>query len=229
MLAPAVVYLVVQATNLNYRAVGASSGRWTRNGGGLARRSSSTRTWAACWLSASPLRPRVEPRGPLRASRPDCDLSRDGRGGHVPGERTGELSVAFGGTAPALGLRLCLAPFRDLRDQRSGYDTERPARRRRDRGGPRDPLLERRPESEAVGFTGAATGALLRLASPAAQLAISSPLQAQCEGGSLDIRFLGHACFELSDGSSRVLIDPFLSGNQRRLQSRTRWSPLTSC
>ena len=24
-----------------------------------------------------------------------------------------------------------------------------------------------------------------------------------------DIRFLGHACFELSDGEHRVLIDPF--------------------
>jgi L-ascorbate metabolism protein UlaG (beta-lactamase superfamily) len=29
----------------------------------------------------------------------------------------------------------------------------------------------------------------------------------------MDIRFLGHACFELSDGDTRVLVDPFLSGN----------------
>jgi L-ascorbate metabolism protein UlaG (beta-lactamase superfamily) len=29
----------------------------------------------------------------------------------------------------------------------------------------------------------------------------------------MEIRFLGHACFELSDGSTRVLIDPFLSPN----------------
>jgi L-ascorbate metabolism protein UlaG (beta-lactamase superfamily) len=29
----------------------------------------------------------------------------------------------------------------------------------------------------------------------------------------MDIRFLGHACFELSDGGTRILIDPFLSGN----------------
>jgi len=28
-----------------------------------------------------------------------------------------------------------------------------------------------------------------------------------------DIRFLGHSCFELSDGDSRVLIDPFLKPN----------------
>ena len=31
----------------------------------------------------------------------------------------------------------------------------------------------------------------------------------------MDIRFLGHACFELSDGDSRVLIDPFLTGNPK--------------
>ena len=31
----------------------------------------------------------------------------------------------------------------------------------------------------------------------------------------MDIRFLGHACFELSDGDTRVLIDPFLSGNPK--------------
>jgi L-ascorbate metabolism protein UlaG (beta-lactamase superfamily) len=30
-----------------------------------------------------------------------------------------------------------------------------------------------------------------------------------------DIRFLGHACFELSDGGDTVLIDPFLSGNPK--------------
>jgi L-ascorbate metabolism protein UlaG (beta-lactamase superfamily) len=28
-----------------------------------------------------------------------------------------------------------------------------------------------------------------------------------------DVRFLGHACFELSDGDARVLIDPFLKPN----------------
>ena len=31
----------------------------------------------------------------------------------------------------------------------------------------------------------------------------------------MDIRFLGHACFELSDGSETVLIDPFLTGNPK--------------
>jgi L-ascorbate metabolism protein UlaG (beta-lactamase superfamily) len=31
----------------------------------------------------------------------------------------------------------------------------------------------------------------------------------------VEIRFLGHACFELSDGDTTVLIDPFLSGNPK--------------
>jgi L-ascorbate metabolism protein UlaG (beta-lactamase superfamily) len=31
----------------------------------------------------------------------------------------------------------------------------------------------------------------------------------------MDIRFLGHACFELTDGATRVLIDPFLTGNPK--------------
>ena len=31
----------------------------------------------------------------------------------------------------------------------------------------------------------------------------------------MDIRFLGHSCFELSEGGTRVLIDPFLSGNPK--------------
>jgi L-ascorbate metabolism protein UlaG (beta-lactamase superfamily) len=31
----------------------------------------------------------------------------------------------------------------------------------------------------------------------------------------MEVRFLGHACFELADGDATVLIDPFLSGNPR--------------
>ena len=31
----------------------------------------------------------------------------------------------------------------------------------------------------------------------------------------MDVRFLGHACFELSDGDETVLIDPFLTGNPK--------------
>src|SRR6478752_4923946 len=35
----------------------------------------------------------------------------------------------------------------------------------------------------------------------------------------MDIRFLGHAAFELSDGDTRVLIDPFLTGNPKAAAS----------
>ena len=31
----------------------------------------------------------------------------------------------------------------------------------------------------------------------------------------MEIRFLGHACFELIDGATRVLVDPFLDGNPK--------------
>jgi L-ascorbate metabolism protein UlaG (beta-lactamase superfamily) len=31
----------------------------------------------------------------------------------------------------------------------------------------------------------------------------------------VDIRFLGHSCFELTDGDTRVLVDPFLTGNPK--------------
>jgi L-ascorbate metabolism protein UlaG (beta-lactamase superfamily) len=31
----------------------------------------------------------------------------------------------------------------------------------------------------------------------------------------MDLRFLGHACFSLSDGSTTLLIDPFLTGNPK--------------
>jgi len=31
----------------------------------------------------------------------------------------------------------------------------------------------------------------------------------------MDVRFLGHSCFSLSDGESTVLIDPFLTGNPK--------------
>ena len=31
----------------------------------------------------------------------------------------------------------------------------------------------------------------------------------------MDIRFLGHACFELSDGDTSLLVDPFLTGNPK--------------
>ncbi|MEA2454211.1 MAG: hypothetical protein QOI45_473 [Thermoleophilaceae bacterium] len=31
----------------------------------------------------------------------------------------------------------------------------------------------------------------------------------------MDIRFLGHACFEITEGDTRVLVDPFVTGNPK--------------
>ncbi len=41
----------------------------------------------------------------------------------------------------------------------------------------------------------------------------------------MDIRFLGHACFELTDGDTRVLIDPFLSGNPKAAAEPSELEP----
>ena len=41
----------------------------------------------------------------------------------------------------------------------------------------------------------------------------------------MDIRFLGHACFELSEGDTRVLVDPFLSGNPKAAVSADELEP----
>jgi L-ascorbate metabolism protein UlaG (beta-lactamase superfamily) len=41
----------------------------------------------------------------------------------------------------------------------------------------------------------------------------------------MDIRFLGHAAFELSDGSHTVLIDPFLTGNPKAAIAADELSP----
>ena len=43
----------------------------------------------------------------------------------------------------------------------------------------------------------------------------------------MDIRFLGHACFELSDGDTKVLIDPFLTGNPKAAIAPTSSTPTT--
>ena len=45
----------------------------------------------------------------------------------------------------------------------------------------------------------------------------------------MDIRFLGHACFELTEGDTRVLIDPFLDGQpEGRRRAPTRSTRPTS-
>jgi L-ascorbate metabolism protein UlaG (beta-lactamase superfamily) len=41
----------------------------------------------------------------------------------------------------------------------------------------------------------------------------------------MDIRFLGHACFELSVGGTRVLVDPFLTGNPKAAASADEVEP----
>jgi L-ascorbate metabolism protein UlaG (beta-lactamase superfamily) len=41
----------------------------------------------------------------------------------------------------------------------------------------------------------------------------------------MDIRFLGHATFELSDGSTRLLVDPFLDGNPKAAVSAAEVDP----
>lgn len=43
----------------------------------------------------------------------------------------------------------------------------------------------------------------------------------------MDVRFLGHACFELSDGDTSVLIDPFLTGNPKAAASAEDQRPTT--
>ena len=41
----------------------------------------------------------------------------------------------------------------------------------------------------------------------------------------MEIRFLGHACFELTEGDTRVLIDPFLTGNPKAAVSADDVNP----
>jgi L-ascorbate metabolism protein UlaG (beta-lactamase superfamily) len=43
----------------------------------------------------------------------------------------------------------------------------------------------------------------------------------------MEIRFLGHACFELSEGDTRVLIDPFLTGNPKAAADPEQLEPTT--
>ncbi|MDX6699366.1 MAG: hypothetical protein QOE65_2763 [Solirubrobacteraceae bacterium] len=43
----------------------------------------------------------------------------------------------------------------------------------------------------------------------------------------MDIRFLGHACFELTEGDTTVLVDPFLTGNPKAAVSADDVNPTT--
>jgi L-ascorbate metabolism protein UlaG (beta-lactamase superfamily) len=41
----------------------------------------------------------------------------------------------------------------------------------------------------------------------------------------VEIRFLGHSCFELTEGGTRVLVDPFLTGNPKAAASADEVEP----
>ncbi len=41
----------------------------------------------------------------------------------------------------------------------------------------------------------------------------------------MDIRFLGHSCFELTEGDTRVLVDPFLTGNPKAAAEASEMDP----
>jgi L-ascorbate metabolism protein UlaG (beta-lactamase superfamily) len=41
----------------------------------------------------------------------------------------------------------------------------------------------------------------------------------------VDIRYLGHACFELTEGDTRVLMDPFLTGNPKAAVEASEVNP----
>jgi len=43
----------------------------------------------------------------------------------------------------------------------------------------------------------------------------------------MDVRFLGHSCFSLSDGDATVVIDPFLTGNPKAAVSADEIDPTT--
>ena len=44
----------------------------------------------------------------------------------------------------------------------------------------------------------------------------------------MDVRFLGHSAFALSDGESTVLIDPFLTGNPKAAPRQATWTRMRS-
>jgi L-ascorbate metabolism protein UlaG (beta-lactamase superfamily) len=41
----------------------------------------------------------------------------------------------------------------------------------------------------------------------------------------VEIRFLGHSCFELTEGDTRVLVDPFLTGNPKAAVAASEVEP----
>ncbi len=75
----------------------------------------------------------------------------------------------------------------------------------------------------AVGFE-LATGAGLRLVRDRART--QPPIR---RNRSMEIRYYGHATFELADGDTSVLIDPFLTGNPKATIAAEDLSRRRSC
>jgi membrane associated rhomboid family serine protease len=167
ILAPAVVYLVVQATNLNYRDVGALIGpldqEWWRLGAAPFVYEN-VGYMLAVGIVVGIFGSSLEGRYGLVV--PVAIFLAAGAVGVYLADQLEDFPIAFGGNGAALGL-LCAWLVRDLRDRRSGYDTES------DLIGfaviaaviAAMPLLET-TASEAAAAGGAATGALLGLALP---------------------------------------------------------------
>jgi membrane associated rhomboid family serine protease/predicted RNA-binding Zn-ribbon protein involved in translation (DUF1610 family) len=168
VLAAAAVYLVVQATNLSYLDLGALLGPldqdWWRLGAAQFVYENVGYMLAvgiAVAIFGSSLEGRYGP-----AVSVGVFLAAGAAGMYLASELE-NFPVAFGGNGSALGL-LCAWLVRDLRDRRSGYDTES------DLLGvaviaavlAAMPLLET-TANEFVGVGGAASGALLGLALPA--------------------------------------------------------------
>jgi membrane associated rhomboid family serine protease len=170
VLASAVVYLVVQATNLSYRDVGAVLGPidqdWWRLGAAQFVYEN-IGYMLAVGIAVAIFGSSLEGRYGLVV--PVAIFLAAGAAGIYLANELESFPIAFGGNGSALGL-LCAWLVRDLRDRRSGYDTES------DLLGvaviaavlAAMPLLET-TASEAVAAGGAATGALLGLALPQRQ------------------------------------------------------------
>jgi membrane associated rhomboid family serine protease/ribosomal protein L40E len=170
VLAAGIVYLVVQASNLNYRDVGALIGPldqdWWRLGAAQFVYEN-VGYMLAVGIAVAIFGSSLEGRYGLVV--PVAIFLAAGAVGVYLVDQLEDFPIAFGGNGAGLGL-LCAWLVRDLRDRRAGYDTES------DLLGvaviaavlAAMPLLET-TASEAAAAGGAVTGALLGLALPQRQ------------------------------------------------------------
>jgi membrane associated rhomboid family serine protease len=167
VLAPVAVYLVVQASNLDYRDLGAIVGplneEWWRLGAAQFVYENVGYMLAVA-IAVAIFGSSLESRYGFAA--PVAIFLLAGAAGMYLASELETIPLAFGGNGSALGL-LCAWLVRDLRDRRSGYDTES------DLLGvaviaavlAAMPLLET-TANELVAAGGAATGALFGLLLP---------------------------------------------------------------